>query len=407
MITETILRRYTLGRIGFACMATAVFSVAGFADEIAFDQGVTFMWALCPLTPHDPSPNEIRPPGLYAFTGETRGRIPFINGCEMRKRFPDVHQAEWIGSIPDFRYIVLMAIWEPSGYWGYTVIDKANPLDMRDASRGYSKRNGLAFLEGAWVVISEMLEENWRETHKTFICAFDPETLTVSRPGKDAWQHVLRGQGLVFKDGRLVFRLFPDVSFGANIPESLRIDGKEFSIHWNDTHRAVLTTAMVGETSRVIMIIVDKGTRETVTKEYKPRPGAFQVRWPWAIWAATEHGRVPSAEEPFFMVRDWHVENLENGQSGEFTLEVRSDNRGIDMLDDVLFWGIGEELWAVDLREAVEKGTTEPQRVWKDPLVPAIRVLFYAQDDGGPESNEKQQADMSSEEQEVQDGTEN
>jgi len=39
--------------------------------------------------------------------------------------------------------------------------------------------------------------------------------------------------------------------------------------------------------------------------------------------------------------------------------------------------------------------------------VPAIRVLFYAQDDGGPESNEKQQADMSSEEQEVQDGTEN
>ena len=77
------------------------------------------------------------------------------------------------------------------------------------------------------------------------------------------------------------------------------------------------------------------------------------------------------------------------------------------MLDDVFLWGIGEELWAVDLREAVEKGTTEPQRVWKDPLVPAIRVLFYAQDDGGPESNEKQQADMSSEEQEVQDGTEN
>ena len=155
------------------------------------------------------------------------------------------------------------------------------------------------------------------------------------------------------------------------------------------------------------MIIVDKGTRETVTKEYKPRPGAFQVRWPWAIWAATEHGRVPSAEEPFFMVRDWHVENLENGQSGEFTLEVQSDNRGIDMLDDVFFWGIGEELWAVDLREAVEKGTTKPQRVWKDPLVPAIQALFYAQDDGGPESSEKQQADMSSEEQEVQDGTEN
>jgi len=77
------------------------------------------------------------------------------------------------------------------------------------------------------------------------------------------------------------------------------------------------------------------------------------------------------------------------------------------MLDDVLFWGIGEELWAVDLREALEKGTTKSQLVWKDPLVPAIQALFYAQGDDEPESNEKQQADAPSKGQEIQDGTEN
>jgi hypothetical protein len=149
-------------------------------------------------------------------------------------------------------------------------------------------------------------------------------------------------------------------------------------------------TSMVGEASGLILIIIDKGTQETITKEYAPRPGAFLVHWPWAIWAATEHGRAPTAEEPFFMVRDWHVENLDTGQSGEFTLEVRSDNRGIDILDDVFFWGIGEELWAVDLREAVGEGSTEPQLVWEDPLVPAIKVLFPAQNQNLPEMNSEE-----------------
>ena len=386
--------------LALAMLAGAAPVRADVTSEAPHGEETVRLWALCPLTEDEPYPKEMRPPGLYALTGQAQGRIPFINGYEIRKWFPEIHRVDWIGNIPYSRYIVLMAIWDPSGDWVYTVLDKANPLDMQNALLGYSNYNEFACLEGTWVVISEMLEENWRETHETFIRAFDPETLTVSRPGKDAWQHVLRGQGLVFKDGRLVFRLFPDVPFDANIPERLRIDGKRFRIHWNDSRRTVLTTTMVGETSGIIMIIIDKGTRETITKEYEPRPGAFQVRWPWALWAATDHGRAPTAEEPFFMVRDWHVENLETGQSGEFILNVRSDNRGIDILNDVIFWGIGEELWAVDLREALEKGTTKPQLVWEDPLVPAIQALFYAQDGDGAQSN----ADEPGESRERRDG---
>lgn len=303
---------------------------------------------------------------------------------------------------------VWYGVWTPSSEYGYAVFDKANPLDPRFAPDGGSTYHNFGWIDSRWQVISLgiMSEEELRTGARRHVLVFDPETLTTSKLGLEAWRHVLREQGLEVRDGRLVYRPLFNLPFEGDIPKDLMIEGKSFKIHWNDSHRTVLMTSMVGDASRLILMIIDKATRESVMKEYR-RTGTFQVRWPWAIWAATEHGRVPSAEEPFFMVRDWHVENLENGQSGEFTLEVQSDNRGIDMLDDVFLWGIGEELWAVDLREAVEKGTTKSQRVWKDPLVPAIQALFYAQDDDEPESNEKQQADMSSEEQEVQDGTEN
>ena len=332
-----------------------------------------------------------------------------IHECEVRKYFSENQLADWIGHTPGSRYLVLDGEWNyPMGGFGFIVFDKKNPMNIRFAPVGTSSYNHFGWIDSKWQVISLGIrtEEERRAGAQRPVLVFDPETLTTSKPGKEAWRHVLREQGLEVRDGRLVYRPLFNLPFEGDIPKDLMIEGKSFKIHWNDSHRTVLMTSMVGDASRLILMIIDKATRESVMKEYR-RTGTFQVRWPWAIWAATEHGRVPSAEEPFFMVRDWHVENLDTGQSGEFTLEVRSDNRGIDMLDDVLFWGIGEELWAVDLHEALEKGTTKSQLVWKDPLVPAIQALFYAQGDDEPESNEKQQADAPSEGQEIQDGTEN
>jgi len=384
--------------------------VAHASDAVSTKEEVG-IWAVCPHIfggVYSYDPDYVRPQGVYLLRGTKKDGVLDIHGCEGRRFFPEDQLGDWIGHTSGSRYLVWYGVWTPSSEYGYAVFDKANPLDPRFAPDGGSTYHNFGWIDSRWQVISLgiMSEEEWRAGARRPVLVFDPETLTTSKPGQEAWRHVLQGESLEVRDGRPVYRPLFDLPFDGDIPGNLLIEGKGFVIHWNDTHRTVLTTGMVGDASRFILMIIDKATRESVMKEYR-RTGTFQVRWPWAIWAATEHGRVPSAEEPFFMVRDWHVENLENGQSGEFTLEVQSDNRGIDMLDDVFFWGIGEELWAVDLREAVEKGTTKPQRVWKDPLVPAIQALFYAQDDGGPESSEKQQADMSSEEQEVQDGTEN
>ena len=369
------------------------------------------IWAVCPHIfggVYSYDPDYVRPQGVYLLRGTKKDGVLDIHDCEGRRFFPEDQLGDWIGHTSGSRYLVWYGVWTPSSEYGYAVFDKANPLDPRFAPDGGSTYHNFGWIDSRWQVISLgiMSEEEWRAGARRPVLVFDPETLTTSKPGQEAWRHVLREQGLEVRDGRLVYRPLFNLPFEGDIPKDLMIEGKSFKIHWNDSHRTVLMTSMVGDASRLILMIIDKATRESVMKEYR-RTGTFQVSWPWAIWAMTEHGRVPSAEEPFFMVRDWHVENLENGQSGEFTLEVQSDNRGIDMLDDVFLWGIGEELWAVDLREAVEKGTTKPQRVWKDQLVPAIRVLFYAQDDGGPESNEKQQADAPSEGQEIQDGTEN
>ena len=384
--------------------------VAHASDAVSTKEEVG-IWAVCPHLwegVYSYDPDYVRPQGVYLLRGTKKDGVLDIHGCEGRRFFPEDQLGDWIGHTSGSRYLVLYGEWDWGSGHGYTVFDKANPLDPRFAPDGGSTYHNFGWIDSRWQVISLGIrsEEELRTGARRHVLVFDPETLTTSKLGLEAWRHVLREQGLEVRDGRLVYRPLFNLPFEGDIPKDLMIEGKSFKIHWNDSHRTVLMTSMVGDASRLILMIIDKATRESVMKEYR-RTGTFQVRWPWAIWAATEHGRVPSAEEPFFMVRDWHVENLENGQSGEFTLEVQSDNRGIDMLDDVFLWGIGEELWAVDLREAVEKGTTKPQRVWKDPLVPAIQALFYAQDDGGPESSEKQQADMSSEEQEVQDGTEN
>ena len=384
--------------------------VAHASDAVSTKEEVG-IWAVCPHLwegVYSYDPDYVRPQGVYLLRGTKKDGVIAIQECEGRRFFLEDQLGDWIGHTSGSRYLVLYGEWDWGSGYGYTVFDKVNPLDPRFAPADVSSFQNFGWIDSRWQVITLgiMSEEEWRAGARRPVLVFDPETLTTSRPGQEAWRHVLREQGLEVRDGRLVYRPLFNLPFEGDIPKDLMIEGKSFKIHWNDSHRTVLMTSMVGDASRLILMIIDKATRESVMKEYR-RTGTFQVRWPWAIWAATEHGRVPSAEEPFFMVRDWHVENLENGQSGEFTLEVQSDNRGIDMLDDVFFWGIGEELWAVDLREAVEKGTTKPQRVWKDPLVPAIQALFYAQDDGGPESSEKQQADMSSEEQEVQDGTEN
>ncbi len=358
------------------------------------------IWAICPylrggVYSHDP--DYVRPPGVYLLRGTMKDGAIDIHECEVRKYFSENQLADWIGHTPGSRYLVLHGEWNfPMGGFGFIVFDKKNPLDVKFAAdNNVSYRHQFGWIDSKWQVISLNIgtEEERRVGSQSRVQVFDPETLTTSRPGQEAWRHGLQGESLEVRDGRLVYRPLFDLPFDGDIPENLMIEGKGFFIHWNDTHRTVLATGMVGEASRFIRIIIDKATRESVMKEFRVT-GTFQVRWPWAIWAATEHGRVPSAEEPFFMVRDWHVENLDTGQSGKFTLEVRSDNRGIDMLDDVLFWGIGEELWAVDLREALEKGTTKSQLVWKDPLVPAIQALFYAQGDDEPESNEKQQADV-------------
>ena len=384
--------------------------VAHASDAVSTKEEVG-IWAVCPHLwegVYSYDPDYVRPQGVYLLRGTKKDGVLDIHDCEGRSFFSENQLGEWIGHTAGSRYLVLYGVWDWGSGYGYTVFDKVNPLDPRFAPADVSSFQNFGWIDSRWQVISLGIrsEEELRTGARRHVLVFDPETLTTSKLGLEAWRHVLREQGLEVRDGRLVYRPLFNLPFEGDIPKDLMIEGKSFKIHWNDSHRTVLMTSMVGDASRLILMIIDKATRESVMKEYR-RTGTFQVRWPWAIWAATEHGRVPSAEEPFFMVRDWHVENLENGQSGEFTLEVQSDNRGIDMLDDVFLWGIGEELWAVDLREAVEKGTTKPQRVWKDPLVPAIQALFYAQDDGGPESSEKQQADMSSEEQEVQDGTEN
>ena len=384
--------------------------VAHASDAVSAKEEVG-IWAICPHLRggvYSYDPDYVRPRGVYLLRGTKKDGVLDIHDCEGRSFFSEHQLGDWIGHTPGSRYLVLDGVWEWGSGYGYTVFDKANPLDPRFAPVGTSSYNHFGWIDSKWQVISLGIrtEEERRAGAQRPVLVFDPETLTTSKLGLEAWRHVLQGESLEVRDGRPVYRPLFDLPFDGDIPGNLLIEGKGFVIHWNDTHRTVLTTGMVGDASRFILMIIDKATRESVMKEYR-RTGTFQVRWPWAIWAATEHGRVPSAEEPFFMVRDWHVENLENGQSGEFTLEVQSDNRGIDMLDDVFFWGIGEELWAVDLREAVEKGTTKPQRVWKDPLVPAIQALFYAQGDDEPESNEKQQADTPSEGQEIQDGTEN
>lgn len=433
-------RMTTVFALFVLCGGSCCASQSAHASSAASAKDEIGIWAVCPHISrgyysgvYSNNPEYVRPPGLYVLRGTKMDGVVDIREYEVRRFFSEFQLGYWIGHTSGSRYLVLYGEWELGSGIGYTVFDKNNPIDMKFVAPETSSDHRFGWIDSRWQVTSlgMMPEGGWHLGAPRPVLVFDPETLTISRPGQEAWrhrspraldpetfminrpaqeawQHRFPGEKdlLTVRDGRLVYQPLFDLPFEGDIPENLMVEGKTFVIHWNDSRRTVLTTTMVGETSGIIMMIIDKGTRETITKEYEPMPAAFRVHWPWAIWAATGLGRAPSEHELLFMVRDWHVEHLENGQLGEFALEVRSDIRGIDILDDVIFWGIGRVLWSVDLREAVEKGSTTPHRVWEDPLVPAIQALFYAQDDDEPESSEKPGADTASQGQEIQDRSE-
>ena len=327
--------------------------------------------------------------GVYLLTGVRNGRLPKIHSHEIKRAFPLEQWADWVGNVSASRHVVLIGVWDHTFRFNYTVIDKHDPLDFRVGPRARTMYDFWGVIDGEFRIISLGNPEAQQPGGPLTVRVFDPETLTVSEPGREAYQHVLGGHGLVVQEGYLIFRRVPDVSFALGVPDELTIEGKGFGVHWNDDLRTVLVTAKPGDSDALLVLHQKKPNHENHLYALSPRPAAFRVSWPWMWCGYGDEAEADSGQERSEVVtKIWRVFDFEKELWGRFSFEIRSDNKGLDILDEVIFWAKGEELWAVDLREAVEEGTTQPQLVWQDPLVPHIMALFYAEDGDGAQSNE-------------------
>jgi hypothetical protein len=316
-------------------------------------------------------------PGIYCLNAENGRRIPRIMSSESKFSFPYGFMGSWMGTVPGPQYVVVSGYWESRSDSVHVAIDKSNPLALRTVPRKARRCSRFAWLDQKWQVLN--LKSNGPE-HSVY--SFDPETMNVVKVGKEAWGHVLSG-GVSIQEGKAVFRRVPSVSLQEGIPSQFMIEGQHFGIHWNDDDRVVLLTRKPGHRETGVLICHNKRNHESRTFEYARGAGigAFRVTWPWLIYGYPCEESNPSRK----VVRDWRVFNIKSEEWGKFTLEVEQkgeapDNKGLDIIDDVMFWAVDEELMAVDLREVVEKEGTDPHLVWRDPLVSLIHAIFPAQD---------------------------
>ena len=332
--------------------------------------------------------------GVYLLAGVRNGRIPKIHSHEIKRAFPLEQWADWVGNVSASQHVVLIGAWDHTFRFYYTVIDKHDPLDFRVGPRARTMYDFWGVIDGEFRIISLGNPEAKQPGDPLTVRVFDPETLTVSEPGREAWQHILREDSVRFVQGRLVFsrRFDGELCLSVPIPEEFHIEGKGFGLYWNDRHHALLRTSRPANADGITLLLIAKDNGQVRRYDMDSRPAGFRVSWPWVLCGYVDERMTGTTAHESFVSNPlapyWRVLNLENGNWGHFSFEVRCQNTGLDISDDILFWRKDEELWAVDLREAVEEETTQPQLVWQDPLVPHIVALFYKHDGGGAQCNE-------------------